>query len=332
MLAIMCSLMTFLQVFQSHPLICASFFVAAAISQLEVVAASPTCAIFPQTRTWRQLISRHSQNQIQQSWVLFGLVPGAVCQHRKFFSKPMLCWPSCILYNYCKSISSISNCTSTTPTGCCSCVYQALAVDLWLGTKLWNVNLNNCEMKKKSFSHSNNDSWTWAKPKKWYLLLVKIIVTKYSNRCLPDFGRKGGANRIQSGFAWTSQSIADVELQIPCLKEFKTSQLSPQPWRGGSTQPPEPAPCTARGVVTPGKPSARARALGSPTAAWQRGPAAGARDRRLLGGRMEEAFLLSDGTQRKPWKSCSSERQTRRKDLPCKPVTQERESLVNLWF
>lgn len=115
-------------------LICALFFVAAAISQLEAVAASPTCAIFPQTRTRRQQISRHSQNQTQQSLVLFGLVPEAVWQCRKFFSKPILCWPSCILYNYCKSLSS--NCTSATPADCCSCVYWALTVDLWLRTKL----------------------------------------------------------------------------------------------------------------------------------------------------------------------------------------------------
>lgn len=58
----------------SCAVICALVLVAAAICQLEVVAASPSRAIFPQTRTWRQLISRHSQNQTQQSWVIFGLV------------------------------------------------------------------------------------------------------------------------------------------------------------------------------------------------------------------------------------------------------------------
>lgn len=152
MLAFVGSLMTFLQVFQSHPFwSLPHFFVAAATSQLEIVAASPAHTIFPQTRAQRQLKSRHSQNQTQQRWVLYGLVPEAVWQHRNFSSKPVLCWPFCILYNYFKSISPTSNFTSTTPADCCSFVRWALTVDLWAGTKLWNVNLNNCEMKKKQF-------------------------------------------------------------------------------------------------------------------------------------------------------------------------------------
>lgn len=129
-------------------LIRALFYVAAAISQLEVVSASLTSTFFSWPRTWRQLISRHSQNQTQLSWVLFGLVPEAVWQHRKFFSKTILCWPSCISYNYFKSISPASNYTSTTPTDCCFYVCWALTGDLWLGTKLWNINLNNCEEKR----------------------------------------------------------------------------------------------------------------------------------------------------------------------------------------
>lgn len=150
MLAFVSSLITFLQVFQSHSLwSLLHFFVAAATSQLEIVAASPAHSIFPQTRTQRQLNSMHSQNQTQQRWVLYGLVPEAVWQRRKFFCKPMLCWLSCILYSYSKSISSTSSFTSTTPVDCCSFVHWTLTVDLWPGTKLRNVNLNNCEMKKK---------------------------------------------------------------------------------------------------------------------------------------------------------------------------------------
>jgi len=51
MLAIICSVMTLACLPTSYALICASFFVAVAILQLEVVAASPTHTIFPQSPT-----------------------------------------------------------------------------------------------------------------------------------------------------------------------------------------------------------------------------------------------------------------------------------------